>query len=245
MTPMRSLSCWSRRNRRTSSSVSEDLPEPPVPVMPEHRGAGRGRGRTDRVEEPGLEPAELGAGDGAGEGAALTGEHGVGAGLALVPQVEVARLDHRVDHAGEAEALAVLGGEDRDAGLAEPGDLLGDDDAATAAVDLDVPGAALAQRLDEVLEVLDVAALVGADRDALDVLVDRGVDDFLHGPVVAEVDDLGALRLQDAAHDVDRGVVPVEQRRSGDEPDGMRRGVEVLLVHATSICGRAEDIPRA
>ncbi len=34
ITAIRSLSCWSTRNRRTSSSVSEDFPEPPVPVIP-------------------------------------------------------------------------------------------------------------------------------------------------------------------------------------------------------------------
>jgi hypothetical protein len=34
MTATRSLSPWSRRRRRISSSVSEDLPAPPVPVMP-------------------------------------------------------------------------------------------------------------------------------------------------------------------------------------------------------------------
>ena len=34
ITAIRSLSCWSTRNRRTTSSVSDDLPEPPVPVMP-------------------------------------------------------------------------------------------------------------------------------------------------------------------------------------------------------------------
>ena len=33
-TAMRSLSSWSSRNRRTSSSVNELLPDPPVPVMP-------------------------------------------------------------------------------------------------------------------------------------------------------------------------------------------------------------------
>ncbi len=40
MTAMRSLSCWSVRKRRTSSSVRLDLPEPPVPVRPS-TGAGR------------------------------------------------------------------------------------------------------------------------------------------------------------------------------------------------------------
>jgi hypothetical protein len=36
---------------------------------------------------------------------------------------------------------------------------------------------------------------------------------------VAEVDDLGPLRLEDAAHHVDGGVVPVEQARSRDQTD--------------------------
>ena len=34
MTAIRKLSSWSRRIRRISSSVSDDLPAPPVPVMP-------------------------------------------------------------------------------------------------------------------------------------------------------------------------------------------------------------------
>ena len=34
MTAMRKLSSWSKRMRRISSSVSEDLPAPPVPVIP-------------------------------------------------------------------------------------------------------------------------------------------------------------------------------------------------------------------
>lgn len=34
ITAMRRRSCWSSRKRRISSSVSEDLPAPPVPVTP-------------------------------------------------------------------------------------------------------------------------------------------------------------------------------------------------------------------
>ena len=55
------------------------------------------------------------------------------------------------------------------------------------------------------------------DGDALHVLLDRGGDDLVDRAVVAEVDDLGARGLHDAAHDVDRGVVAVEQRGGGDE----------------------------
>ena len=78
----------------------------------------------------------------------------------------------------------------RDPALAQPVDLVVHDHAAAAADDVHVVRAALAQQLDEVLEVLDVAALVGGDRDALDVLLDRGVHDLLHRAVVPEVHDL-------------------------------------------------------
>ena len=40
ITAIRSLSCWSTRKRRTNSSVSDDFPDPPVPVMPS-TGTGR------------------------------------------------------------------------------------------------------------------------------------------------------------------------------------------------------------
>ena len=81
----------------------------------------------------------------------------------------------------------------------QPLDLLGHDHPATAADDLDVAGAALAQQLDEVLEVLHVAALVRRDRHPLHVLLERRVDDLGHGPVVPEVDHLDALATAGSA----------------------------------------------
>ena len=95
-------------------------------------------------------------------------------------------------------------------------------------------GAAFFQQIHHVLEELDVAALVGGDRDALGVLLDRGVDDLLDRAVVAEMDDLGALRLQDAAHDVDGRVMAVEQRRRGDDAD--RVGELVALGESLFLC---------
>ena len=91
---------------------------------------------------------------------------------------------------------------------------------------LTCPAPRSASDCDEVLEVLDVPALVRRDRDALDVLLDRRVDDLLDRAVVPEVDHLGALRLQDPPHDVDRRVVAVEQARGGDQPDRVLRAVE-------------------
>ena len=67
----------------------------------------------------------------------------------------------------------------RDAATPAALDLVVDDHAAAAAVHLDVAGPALAQGLHEVAEVLHVAALVGRDRDGVDVLLDGGVDDLV------------------------------------------------------------------
>jgi len=95
----------------------------------------------------------------------------------------------------------------------------------------ELTGAAFTQQLDQVAEVLDVPALVRADRDALDVLLDRGGDDLVDRAVVPQVDHLGALALQDPPHDVDRGVVPVEQGGRGHEPDRVRGHVQLRVGH--------------
>ena len=109
----------------------------------------------------------------------------------------------------------------------ELGDLLRRDRPAAAAEDADVCGTDLAQHVDHVPEVLGVAALIGADRDRVGVLLDRRADDVADAAVVAEVDDLGARVLDQPAHHVDRGVVAVEQRGGGDKPQrrGARREV--------------------
>src|SRR6202166_2731154 len=64
-----------------------------------------------------------------------------------------------------------------------------------------------------------MTTVVGADGDALHVLLQRGVDDLLHRAVVAEMDDFGPRGLQHPAHDVDGGIMAVEQRSRGHEPD--------------------------
>ncbi len=102
------------------------------------------------------------------------------------------------------------------------------DHAAAAAEHLDVGAAALAQQIEHVLEKFDVPALVRADRDALHVFIERGGHDFLDRAVVAEMDDFGAARLQNAAHHVDRRVVTVEEARRGDEAYSARRGTAAL-----------------
>ena len=133
-------------------------------------------------------------------------------------QILVGACHHVVDHALQAHLLAVT---DRvemgDAVGVQFLDLVRDDDAAATAEDLDVFAAALAQQVHHVLEELDMAALVRGDGNALRIFLQGGVDDLLHRTVMAEVDDFGAGALKNPAHDVDRGIVAIEQRCCRDE----------------------------
>ena len=127
-------------------------------------------------------------------------------------------LDHIFDHRDEAEVHAVVGVIDAlDAVGLQFADFLRCDRAAAAAEHADVACAALLQHVDHVLEVLDVAALVAGQRDRIGILLQRRAHDILDRSVVAEMDHLGALRLDQAAHDVDRGVVAVEQAGCSNE----------------------------
>jgi len=181
-----------------------------------------------RVPDRGGEPlvgAGLEHGDGPGERGLVPGEERVEVGL-LGGEVDVALADEHVDHAGEAQPLAVLRAEDAHPALGEQLDLVRDDHPAAPAVHLHVPGAALGEPLHQVAEVLDVAALVGGDRHAAHVLLQCRGHHLVHAAVVTEVHHLGALALQQAAHDGDRRVVAVEQAGGGDEAHRVHRYVE-------------------
>ena len=172
-----SASRWSSRKRRTSSSVSELLPAPPVPVMPSagDRRLRRGGAQRRRAASAGTVPSSSRVISRASarvrEAVAARAAPSSDAGRSSARSTSAAR-DHVVDHALQAELLAVLRRVDaRDAVVVQLADLGGHDHAAAAAEHLDVPAAALAQQVDHVLEELDVAALVGRDRDAVRVLL--------------------------------------------------------------------------
>src|SRR5205814_26675 len=140
----------------------------------------------------------------------------------------VRRLAHRgdapqdiLDHARESHAPPVLGRVDLLHAVAlERLDLLRRDGAATADHHADVLAAAFAQHVHHVGEILVVAALVGAHGDRIRVLVDGGAHDVGDAAIVAEVHHLRAARLQQAPDHVDGGIVAVEQRGRGHEPQG-------------------------
>ena len=136
--------------------------------------------------------------------------HGQAAGLGA--------LDHVLDHLHQAHLHAVVGVVDAlDAVVLQLADFLRRDRAAAAAEHADMAGAAFFEHVHHVLEVLDVAALVAGQRDAVGVFLQRGPHHVLHRAVVAEVDDFRALPLDQPAHDVDGGVMAIEQAGGGDE----------------------------
>ena len=126
--------------------------------------------------------------------------------------------EHVLDHAVEAELQAVVRRVDLlDAVGLEFLDLVRRDRAAAADHHADVRRALGLQHVHHVAEVLVVPALVAADGDAVGVFLDRRAHDVGDAAVVAEVHDFGAVGLQDAADDVDRGIVAVEQRGRAHE----------------------------
>ena len=174
----------------------------------------------------------LECGDRACDSGLTAGENCVEGGK-LVREIDIALVHHLGDHADEAKTLAIFGGEDADAAAGKSGDLFGNDDAAATSVDLHVMGALGIEEFAQVAEVLDVATLVRGDRHALDVFLDDRAHDLVDAAVMTEVDDLRALRLQDAAHDVDRGVVAIEEGGRRHESDGVLRAC--FVTHACSI----------
>ena len=155
--------------------------------------------------------------------------------VALVGDIDAMRLFHRLargagaahhvlDHRDQAHVHAVVRVIDAlDAVGLQFADLFRGDGAAAAAEHADVACAAFLQHVDHVLEVFDMTALVAGQRDGVGVFLQCGADHVLDAAVVAEVDDFGALRLDQPAHDVDGGIVAIEQAGGSDKPQ--RRGL--------------------
>ena len=84
-----------------------------------------------------------------------------------------------------------------------------------------MPLATLPQQIDDVLEELHMATLIAADRDPLGIFLDGSGDDLLHRAVVPQMNHLGTRGLQNAANDVNRGIVAVKQTGCSNDTDFM------------------------
>ena len=144
----------------------------------------------------------------------------VGLALRLTDHREIATPNDVVDHALQAHFPAIVRVVDAlNAVVMQLGDFFGKNGAAATAEDADVTRSSLVEEVLHVLEVLHVPALIGGHGDGLGVFLDRAVHHLVHRPVVPEVDDLTTRTLQDAAHDVDGGIVAVEEGGCRDDAD--------------------------
>ncbi len=82
---------------------------------------------------------------------------------------------------------------------------------AAAAKDLYMRAASAFEQVHHVFEILHMAALVGTDRNALYIFLKRSGYHLFDAAVVPEVNHFSAHALQDTAHDVDGGIVPIKQ----------------------------------
>ena len=134
--------------------------------------------------------------------------------------VKATARHHVVDHALQPDTLTVLWRIDaRDTIAVQLFYFVGHNDTATATEYLNVACLPLAQHIDHVLKVLDVAALIRADCNALHVFLYCRIDDLGNRAVMTEVNDLGTSPLQNSAHDVYRCIVSVKQTCGGDKSD--------------------------
>ena len=161
-------------------------------------------------------------------------------------------LDNHADHAFEAQLAAICRAENaRHPGGVQRLNFCGHNGAAAAPINAHMARAALAQPLHQVAEELHVPALVGGNGDGLGVLLDGGFRNLLHRAVVAQVDHLCALGLQNAAHDVDGRIVAVKQRRRRNHAhrrrgrrSAQRRGL-FRLHHSGQRCFSHSHLPGA
>ena len=89
-------------------------------------------------------------------------------------------------------------------------DFVRNDNSPAAAKNLDMTASSLVEEIVHVLEVLEVPTLIGRDCYTPRVLLNGGLDDLQDGPIMTEVDDLGAPCQQQSTHDIDGSVVTIK-----------------------------------
>jgi hypothetical protein len=93
------------------------------------------------------------------------------------------------------------------------------DGTAAATEYFDMPAPVLLQQVLHVLEKLHMATLVRRNGNALRIFLDGAFHDLGNGPVMAQVDDLGSLALQDAPHDIDGCIMTVKKAGGRNDAD--------------------------
>src|SRR5215471_10286261 len=82
------------------------------------------------------------------------------------------------------------------------------------AENFDVVRAFLAEKIDNLGEKLDMAAVVTGNADRAHVFLDSGANNIANRPMIAEIDDFNPVANELEVDRIDRAVVPVADRDS-------------------------------
>ena len=66
------------------------------------------------------------------------------------------------------------------------------------------------EQVNHVLKVLNMASLVRAYRDTVDIFLQRSQHDLINTPVVTQMNHLRTLLLHDPAHDINRRIMAIK-----------------------------------
>src|SRR6185312_4952630 len=95
------------------------------------------------------------------------------------------------------------------------------DGSPAATKNADMSATAFRQQVFQVFKEFNMSALVRSDGNGLYIFFDRRFRNFLYTPVMPEMNHLHALALKYPAHDIDGGIMSVEERSGRQQPDAL------------------------
>jgi hypothetical protein len=150
-----------------------------------------------------------------------------------------------IDHALQSHRTAIVWVINaRNAMSVQVGDFLGQNGSAAATKYFDMSRSALFQQIVHVFEILIVTALVAGHGNGLRVLLNGAIDHLIHAAVVTQMDDFATGALDDAAHDIDRGIVAIEKRGGGYNTYFILWGIWLNDLHGLYIESLGANIPQ-
>src|SRR5699024_1818615 len=101
--------------------------------------------------------------------------------------------------------------------------------AASTAIHFNMRDITFFKQVHHIFKILHMTALVRANGNPLHVLLNSAVPNLFDRPVVTQMHDLGSAALQDSAHNIYTGIMPVKKAGRGYKPNIMLRFVYIGL----------------
>ncbi len=125
---------------------------------------------------------------------------------------EIHLLNHMIYHSLETKVSAIFRGINLgDAIFFQFFDLIGNNNTASSSENFNMSGIFLSQQIDHISECFHMSALVAGHGNPLSIFCNSGIDKFLDGSVMGEMDNLNTRILQYSPHYVSRCIVTVKE----------------------------------